>query len=1288
MKNIKKTLVVLILCSFIMGTIPVSVLAQQNSLDNNIFEHKGPDLPDGVEYAPDEIIVKFKAGTSDETISVINSKNKVVSSEKILKKNPKAVENEKTKILKKQGLDRIYLLKLSKQTDINKIINSYKKNSNVEYAEPNYIVHIDTIPNDLSSSLWGLHNTGQTGGTPDADIDAPEAWDIQTGNANVVIAVIDTGVDYDHEDITANMWTNPEEIPNNGIDDDNNGFVDDVYGWDFYNDDNNPSDDHGHGTHCSGTIAAVGNNSVGIVGVNWETKIMALKFLGADGSGSTWDAIDAIAYVTMIKESGIPVIAMSNSWGGGGDLQALEDAISAANNAGILFVAAAGNSYINNDISPHYPSSYDVPNVIAVAATDHNDNLASFSNYGATSVDLAAPGVSILSTTPNNGYNSFSGTSMATPHVAGVAALIKAQYPELSSDGIKARLLGSVDPIPSLSGITVTGGRLNANNSLVEDDVAPSEVNDLAASNPTLDSITLTWTATGDDAGSGTASFYDIRYSTSEITVTNWDTATHASGEPKPQSSGSLETFTVTGLSDGTTYYFAMKVIDNVGNQSELSNVVSETTTIFKIVFLDNVESGINIWNNESLWHKETYRSSSLITSWAYNTGNPNYNYDIGDNSGSLTSHVINLSDYNSAFLLFSYLYQTETSDTSKDNRYVQIGVDGIFTDIAQLSGDPMLVWNEYGLDISSYAGKSNVQVRFFFDTIDGVNNSYEGWYIDNIGVVGEFTGSNNPPVADSQSVATDEDTPLPITLTASDPDGDALIYYIVSYPSNGTLSGTAPYVNYTPNPDYNGPDSFTFKANDWIVDSNLATVTITINPINDPPVADAGSNQTAAIGETITFDGSNSYDPDDDSLNYHWDFGDGSTVTGIKPTHTYSEVGSYVVNLTVNDSNATDSDTAIIDVNNHIDDVTNADMPVKGKVTGDHLDMHESDDMYESITEVESGGKPSNRYSYLEHKWTVDVTGGSEVTFYIEAYHSHSNDGDNFVFAYSTDDSMYTDMVNITKTTDDDTYQTCKLPNNLSGIVHIRVKDTDRNKGNKALDTIYIDQMFIRSESGLPSYGVTVTIDEASQTVAPENSTTYTVRVKNTGDFDASYCVVMSGTAVNEATIGVSPLNWNTGNLVPNEENVQTVTVSTNSSTPETTYTLTTTATCDQDASVTDSVTSELMVSSETNTMHVDSIVMSLITAGINTNARALVTIVDAAGAPVEGATVEGHWSGATTDTDSGLTGPSGEVALDSNKVKNAESGTNFNFTVNNVSLSGWSYDESNSVTSGNISV
>ena len=339
-----------------------------------------------------------------------------------------------------------------------------ENNPGVALVEYDFQVTVQLTPNDpLLNNLWGMNNIGQTGGTTDADIDAPEAWDVKT-NSDVVVAVIDTGIDYSHEDLAANMWTNPGEIPGNGTDDDGNGYVDDVYGYDFYNNDGDPFDDHGHGTHVAGTIGAAGNNSIGVAGVNWQSKIMAVKFLGAGGFGSTSGAILSVQYATQMGAR-----VMNNSWGGGGFSQALEDAISAANDAGALFVAAAGNYGRNNDIYPFYPATYDIPNVVSVAATDHNDNRSSFSNYGATTVDLAAPGTAIFSTSPTgscylcspSGYLYLNGTSMATPHVSGAAALIWAVNPTLSVAEVKDQLMNNVDSIPALDGLMISGGRLN-----------------------------------------------------------------------------------------------------------------------------------------------------------------------------------------------------------------------------------------------------------------------------------------------------------------------------------------------------------------------------------------------------------------------------------------------------------------------------------------------------------------------------------------------------------------------------------------------------------------------------------------------------------------------------------------------------------------------------------------------------------------------------------------------------------------------------------------------------------
>ena len=340
----------------------------------------------------------------------------------------------------------------------------------VRFAEPDATYGIDTLPNDPSfGQLWGLNNIGQTvktsTGTADADIDAPEAWATTTGSSSVVVAVIDSGVDWHHPDLAANIWTNPGEscpgCQNDGIDNDGNGYVDDVHGWDFVNNDNDPFDDNGHGTHVAGTIGASGNNGVGVAGVNWNVQIMPLKFIGANGQGTADDAVRAILYATRMG-----AVVSNNSWGGEDFSQALEDAIADADAHGSLFVAAAGNSARNTDTTPDYPSGFDVPNVLTVGATDQNDVRAWFSNYGKRTVDLAAPGTNIYSTWPGGSYRFLDGTSMAAPHATGVVALAKAAFPSASAIGLKTLLLRTVDPNASFAGLSSTGGRLNARNAV------------------------------------------------------------------------------------------------------------------------------------------------------------------------------------------------------------------------------------------------------------------------------------------------------------------------------------------------------------------------------------------------------------------------------------------------------------------------------------------------------------------------------------------------------------------------------------------------------------------------------------------------------------------------------------------------------------------------------------------------------------------------------------------------------------------------------------------------------
>jgi subtilisin family serine protease len=479
--------------------------------NNRAPQAKSFYAPASDNYAPGEVLLKFREGTSQIAANKANS-----SVQAVLMGNP--------------GPSKIYHVKLPSNTSVEEAIEEYMKDPNVEFAEPNYIRSTQAIAAEYAQ-LWAISNTGQTvdgvAGLPDADMDVLQFWTNSGVNASstMIIAVIDTGVLLTHQDLAANIWTNTLEIANS-IDDDGNGKADDINGWDFVNNDANPTDDNGHGTHVSGIIAADGTNGVGITGVMQRAQIMALKVCDSTGLiCNTSDIIDAIDYATSRKrDKGENVRIINLSLGGLGFSQSEYTSISQARAAGILVVAAAGNSSADNDypLTASYPASYDLDNIISVAAIDQNDALASFSNYGFVSVDVAAPGVNVTSTyySSTSSYAFLDGTSMAAPNVSGVAGLLWAVNGGWTYTQVRNAIINNVDHKLCLSGIIASGGRVNAEqarNSPIVDLATPTG---LTATSASSTAINVSWTDTASEEGyniyrklcAGACSSYSLIY--------------------------------------------------------------------------------------------------------------------------------------------------------------------------------------------------------------------------------------------------------------------------------------------------------------------------------------------------------------------------------------------------------------------------------------------------------------------------------------------------------------------------------------------------------------------------------------------------------------------------------------------------------------------------------------------------------------------------------------------------------------------------------------------------------
>jgi subtilisin family serine protease len=714
----------------------------------------GTSAQPGPQYAPDEILVTFHEGLADpDCRASISSAGHTVLRRFHFARSPRSKQN------------RRYLVRIRSGLKVEEALDAAQQLAGIEAAQPNYIYRALQPPDDTYYGLqWGLENVGGDSAHTMYDLPGPDPWvtgkDIGWEAAHeiiegwsldpVIVGVIDTGIDFDHPDLAGIIWTNSDEVPGNGADDDSNGYVDDLNGWDYVGDDDDPDDEDGHGTHVAGVIGAITNNGEGVAGIAENVRLMPLRVLDSENSGYTSDIIDAIYYGI---DEGARVL--NNSWGGGDYDSALESAIVDAHAAGVLVVCAAGNDTSDNDATPHYPSSYGMENIISVAASTPWGSEASFSNWGQVSVDIAAPGDLIISTRPADGpigipelnYQiaiptadsplPWSGTSMAAPYVSGTAAILyglgdelwPAIWPTMTAmermTAVKDRILERSSRWPALSGTTVTGGHLDLLD-LVEDDIVPPGPVGASIGAVTVgrDVLTLNWIASGDDGMVGNANYYDLRYQ--QGSTIDFAAATPVEGLWPPSPAGSTETFTVTGLQPDTQYTFGIVVVDNAGNQS-LVTTHTVTTLPLLVFFSDDTESGLNGWTAEGSWALTTETWHSSNHSW---TDSPGGSYGDGQNI-SLTSPVIMT---NGSSLEVTY-WQRYDIEEGADFGYLEArssvgGAWGGWMPVLSFTGAD-LAWHSVtvGLPVTG----EEVQIRFRLET-DALVQA-EGWHIDDVSV-------------------------------------------------------------------------------------------------------------------------------------------------------------------------------------------------------------------------------------------------------------------------------------------------------------------------------------------------------------------------------------------------------------------------------------------------------------------------------------------------------------------------------------------------------------------------
>ncbi|HEY3325340.1 MAG TPA: S8 family serine peptidase [Planctomycetota bacterium] len=809
------------------------------------------------------------------------------------------------------AMQNLQVVKLPAGAVPSDVIAKYMSSGQVQYAEPDYEARITADPNDpqyLNNTQWALHNTGAGGGLAGADIHAPEAWNVRTSAADVIVALVDTGIRYTHEDLAANMWINPGEIAANGVDDDGDGIIDDVFGVNTINDSGDVRDDFGHGTHVAGIIGAVGNNGKGVCGVAWRVKLMSCKAFDDSGSGSISSIVKAIDYA---RAHGAQII--NNSYGVNSPIEApllaLKDAITTTRNAGILFVVAAGNESIDNDVpanSPSFPASFDADNIISVASTDRADALSSFSNFGLYSVDLAAPGEDVTSTyySSDTAYVSMSGTSMSTPFVSGALALLRAQFPAENYLQLMNRLYAGTDPLPGLEGRCRTGGRLNVFKALTTATSAPANDNFVSAIaiNRTPFRVSGINVSASKEAGEpnhaqtagGTSVWWSwiaptsgkVRLSTSGSSFSTLVAVYTGSSVTQltEVASGATDTLPVL-VNSGTTYYIAVDgvgaatgsivlslafppVNDDFGAATEISSFDTQSGSNENASKEPGEPLHAGNFGGKSLWWKWTPAASTHI---AISTLDSSFDTVLAVYTGTTFADLVEVASNNDEDSFYSISTSRVEFDAVAGTTYY-IAVDGF----DGASGD----------------------VRLHLLPVDGTVRVFATmpWASETGPKNGEFTvtrtGSTAQDLLVKYDVSSNSDAlpdidyqRLPGTVTI--PAGSASVKIVVVPIDNTVFDATRDVaLQLLSSPDY--ALSSNQSATVHILDNEVFTLQSPLQATPSPAFA------RSEVTFSIQSNGSN--------VIFFWDYGDGTTDTtaeGTKALHTYASPGLYTVTAT-----------------------------------------------------------------------------------------------------------------------------------------------------------------------------------------------------------------------------------------------------------------------------------------------------------------------------------------------------------------------------------------------------